>query len=330
MKNMVFVCLLFLQGCMSSVSPVTANNATTNTQVSAYPATSVDMQLIKISSNVYYVQGKPGTVTDNEGFISNAGVIVTDEGVILLDALGTPSLANQLLQKIREITDKPVVKVVVSHYHTDHYYGLQIFKDLGAEIIAASGVEKYLESDNALNLLKERRKSLKPWVNKATHIVGPDKTITGRSEFVLGGVTFKLTAMGKNHSDGDLVMQVLPDNVLFLGDLVFEQRLPFVVSGDSRKWLETLTNMKLNKVKVIVPGHGAASNNPVAALAATKGYLAYLRSTMKKAVEEMIPFDEAYKTDWSKYEKLPAFNKANRLNAYSVYLSLEADSMGAN
>jgi glyoxylase-like metal-dependent hydrolase (beta-lactamase superfamily II) len=295
-----------------------------------YPPTSVEMKLIKVSNHVYYVQGQAGIATDNEGFISNAGVVLTEEGVVLFDALGTPSLAHQLHQKIREITGKPVIKVIVSHYHADHFYGLQVFKDMGAEIIAAKGVEQYLGSDDVKNRLQERRTSLAPWVNDSTRTVAPDVTVDRQSDFTLGGVTFRVTSLGKNHSHNDMVMQVLPDNVLFVGDLVFEQRIPFVVTGDSKTWLGTLADMKLENVSVIIPGHGAASNNPGKAVAATKSYLGYLRSTMQKAVEDMIPFDEAYNVDWSEYQHLPAFKQANRRNAYSVYLSLEAASIGGN
>ena len=301
-----------------------------DTAPTIYPATSVDMQLIKVSDHVYYAQGEAGTATDNEGFISNAGVIVTDQGVVLFDTLGTPSLGHLLLQKIREITDKPIIKVIISHYHTDHFYGLQVFKDMGAEVIATKGGEQYLQSDAVKNLFEERKKSLKPWVNQFPRLIAPDTTINGQSDFTVGGVTFQLTPVGKNHAPGDLVMRVLPDNVLFVGDLVFEQRLPFVVGSDSKKWLETLDNLDISHINVIVPGHGAASTHPKKTLRATREYLNYVRRTMQKVVENIIPFDEAYNVDWSKYQYLPAFEKANRINAYSVYLSLEAESMDNN
>jgi len=294
-----------------------------------YPVSHVDMKLKKISDHVYYVQGKAGIATDNEGFISNAGVIITEQGVVLFDALGTPSLGNLLLQKIHEITDKPIVKVVVSHYHADHFYGLQVFKDLGAQVIAPRGADQYLQSDMAKNRLAERKKSLSPWVNSDTRLITPDAYIDKETKFTLGNITFELTPEGKSHSHGDMIMHVSPDNVLFVGDLVYEQRIPFVVTGNSKHWLEALHSMDFHDVNVLVPGHGAASAHPLQALAATKSYLEFLVTTMKKAVEEMIPFDEAYNVDWSRFKNLPAFDGANRKNAYSVYLSLEADSVGA-
>ena len=83
------------------------------------PAT-VDMTLKQVSEHVYFAEGVPGVATDNQGFISNAGVIVTGAGVVIFDALGTPALGQLLLEKIRAITKEPIVRVIVSHYHADH------------------------------------------------------------------------------------------------------------------------------------------------------------------------------------------------------------------
>jgi len=116
---------------------------------SKYATTSVDMEVKKVSEHVYYVKGVPGIATDNEGFISNAGFIVTDDGVVVFDSLGTPSLANELIQKIKTITKQPIKKIVVSHFHADHIYGLQVFEELGAEIIAPYGAQKYIRSEAA-------------------------------------------------------------------------------------------------------------------------------------------------------------------------------------
>ena len=103
----------------SSVAPISESVVTPNGE-SVYAPVDVNMELVKVGDHSWYVQGKAGIATDNAGFISNAGVIVTDEGVVIFDALGSPSLANKLVGKIKEITDKPIVKVVVSHYHADH------------------------------------------------------------------------------------------------------------------------------------------------------------------------------------------------------------------
>jgi glyoxylase-like metal-dependent hydrolase (beta-lactamase superfamily II) len=95
------------------------------------------LQPIKASAHVYYVQGMSGVASEeNQGFNSNAGFVVTKEGVVVFDALGTPVLGEKLIAAIRKITDQPIKRVIVSHFHADHVYGLQAFKAIGAEIWA--------------------------------------------------------------------------------------------------------------------------------------------------------------------------------------------------
>lgn len=287
----------------------------------------VDMELKQISRRTYYVKGPPGTPTDNEGFMSNAGFVVTSEGVVVFDTLGTPSLGYKFYHLIRQVTDKPIVKVVLSHYHADHIYGLQVFKEMGAEILAPAGAEDYLNSDAAEGRLKQRRESLFPWVNEDTYLVSPDNYINEDTELTVGDVTLTLTVLGSTHSNGDLMMRVEPDNVLFSGDLIFEGRIPFVAGSTPELWLQRLSEVDTTNLNTIVPGHGAVSKNPDKALQFTRGYLEHLNRTMGEAVENLASFDEAYdQVDWSKYEKLPAF-VANRMNAYFIYLRLEAHSM---
>jgi glyoxylase-like metal-dependent hydrolase (beta-lactamase superfamily II) len=293
---------------------------------SKYAPTSVKMEVKKVSEHVYYVEGIPGIATDNEGFISNAGFVVTTDGVVVFDALGTPSLAYKLLQKIKTVTKQPVVKVVVSHFHADHIYGLQVFEEQGAEIIAPYGAQKYIQSDAAKERLEERQFSLEPWVNEDTHLVLPDITVSKSTEFTLGGLTFTINFMGKAHSDGDLTMLVEPDKVLFSGDIIFQGRIPFVGSADSKKWLETLTKLETNGLTALVPGHGPASSDPKNTISLTRRYLAHLRKVMGTGIEELEPFDEVYaQADWSEFQDLPAFAEGNRINAYQVYLSMEAE-----
>lgn len=289
----------------------------------SYAPISVAMQVEKVSAHAYYVRGVPGTATENEGFISNAGFVVTDAGVVVFDALGTPSLAAALLEHIRKITAQPIKRVVLSHYHADHIYGLQVFKNAGAEIYAPEGSSNYINSDAAAQRLEERQLSLYPWVNDDTEIVVPDVIISGVNRFSLGGLDFTINYLGKAHSDGDLAMLVEQDRVLFSGDIIFEGRVPFVGNADTKHWLKTLTELETGGLAALIPGHGAASKNPAATISLTRRYLAYLRETMGLAIDDLTPFDEAYaEVDWSEFENVPAFKEANRINAYQVYLSM--------
>jgi glyoxylase-like metal-dependent hydrolase (beta-lactamase superfamily II) len=176
--------------------------------------------------------------------------------------------------------------------------------------------------------LEERRFSLDPWVNDRTHLVRPDVLVDGDQAFEVGGKRFHIHYLGKAHSDGDLAMRVEPDNVLFSGDLIFEGRVPFVGNADTLGWLLNLEAMQTSGLAALVPGHGPAASRPNEAIRLTRDYLSYLRQVMGAAVEDFVEFHTAYEAaDWSAFADLPAFEAANRINAYAVYLSMEREGM---
>jgi len=294
----------------------------------SYPPVTVDMKLQRVSDRVYYVQGASGIATDNQGFISNASAIVTSEGVVIVDALGSPSLGERFLALVREVTDKPVVKAILTHYHADHIYGLQVFKDLGAEVIAPGGFQDYLDDPIATQRLAERRVSLSPWVNDDTRLVRPDRVVVEDTTLAMGDTTLKIGYLGAAHSDGDLTVLVEPDRVLISGDIIFEGRVPFTGSADTGHWLSVLEGLEQQGLKGLIPGHGPAASDPEQAVHATLDYLRYTREKMGEAVDDMVPFAEAYEAiDWSRFSHLPAFEATHRRNAYGIFLSLEQESL---
>jgi len=143
----------------------------------------------------------------------------------------------------------------------------------------------------------------------------------------MGGVHFNLRYVGPAHSREDMVMMIKEDNVLYSGDLVFLGRIPFVGDADSRAWIASLDKLIEMKPRVLVPGHGGLTKTPKADLVFTRDYLQFLRNELGKSARNLIPFEKAYQSiDWSKYRNLPAFNEANRTNAYNQYLRLEMET----
>jgi glyoxylase-like metal-dependent hydrolase (beta-lactamase superfamily II) len=306
-----------------------------------YGPVSLPFKLHKVpDAPVYYVIGLSGVPdSSNEGHTSNAGFVVTPAGVVVFDALGTPALGYRLLQRIREVTDLPIERIVISHYHADHIYGLQAFKEhadnppVWAQQLASgyTGGSAANQGEDAQRRLEQRREALFPWVSEDTFIVAPDHTFEEKLTFNVGGINFEVKHLGPAHAPGDSIMMVRNYAVLFSGDVIYKGRIPFLDSPqtDIDRWLDGLEYVSSMKPmpRYVIPGHGEVDRHANNAVTATSDYINYVRKAMSDAVSDFIPFEQAYEnTDWSKYRNMPAFDDSNRGNAYRIYLELEAKS----
>lgn len=296
-----------------------------------FEAVTVPVRVQQVAPHSYYVLGKAGVVSSaNEGFNSNAGFVVTSEGVVMFDVLGTPALGRRLAELIAQTTSQPVKRIVLSHYHSDHFYGLQAFTKPGVEVWAHELVRDYLATDAPAARLLERRQSLFPWVNDKTRIVAPDRYLGDDTVFRMGGLTFRVMHAGPAHTPEDLMMMVEEDGVLFVGDLMFTGRIPFVADADVSSWIAAIDRVLAFKPRIVVGGHGPESTHAAADLALTRDYLVYLRQQVSAAFDDGLDFDAAYaRIDWSRFAALPAFDAANRRNAYQTYLNVEQDALNA-
>lgn len=305
----------------------TQTPAAAMTQVSALP-------VHQVNDHVWFFEGTPAVASaQNEGFTSNAGFVVTHDQVVVFDALGTPVLGQKMIAAIRQITELPIRTVILSHYHADHFYGLQAFKAIGAKVWARTEGQIYLNSELGHDRLAQRRVTLAPWVDEDTQLVAADRWIDlaeGQTlRFTSGGMHFQLISGGASHAPDDMMLFVEEGRVLFAGDVFFTGRLPFVVDGNTREWLAALDRIEAVNAQVVIPGHGDASRDVSTDLQLTRRYLKFLREHMGAAVADLIDFDEAYAaTDWSSFAALPTFDEANRRNAYSVYLEMQHELLG--
>ncbi|NNJ93218.1 MAG: MBL fold metallo-hydrolase [Halobacteria archaeon] len=308
--------------------------------VTPYGTVSLPFELHQVpDAPVYYFVGRAGVPgTENEGHTSNAGFVVTADGVVVFDALGTPALGYRLLQRIREITDKPVERIIISHYHADHIYGLQAFKEFAGnppvwaqqQALGYAGGSAASQGEDAQRRLAQRREVLFPWVDENTRIISPDHTFDDAMTFEVGGVDFMLKHLGPAHAPGDSVLIVRDYGILFSGDVIYKGRVPFLDSPqtDIDQWLAGLDNLaKLQPPpRYVIPGHGVPAGSVHEAMDATRNYIHFVRDEMRNAVNDFVPFDQAYESvDWSAYSHLPAFAASNRGNAYRIYLEMESE-----
>ncbi len=308
--------------------PVRAQAQSPQAAAQAATGEAASMTARQLSASGWYVQGESALGSPaNRNFISNAGFIVTSDGVVVVDALGSPELARELIAEVRRKTGKPVTHVILTHYHADHIYGLQEFKRAGAKIIAHRAALEYLNSETAQKRLEASRVELAPWIDANTRLVPADEWIDGPREMVIGGVRLLLQPVGPAHTPEDLVVFLPAEKVLFAGDIVFRGRVPFIGQADSRHWIAALDTVLGFDAAVVVPGHGPVSTSARQDMELTRDYLRYLRESMGRAARNLDPFEEAYRqTDWSRFENLPLFRVANRMNAYNTYLLMEREA----
>lgn len=341
----LFVLLLTVLACSKSSEdePPAGNAAASITEAATpYGESKLEMKLFKVKdAPIYYVLGFSGVPdTQNEGHTSNAGFVVTDAGVVVFDALGTPALGYRLLERIREVTDQAIERVIISHYHADHIYGLQAFEEhagnppVWAQVLALGyiGGSTASQGEDAARRLAQRREALFPWVDENTRIISPSNTFEDEMTFVVGGVGFMLKHLGPAHAPADTILLVKDYGVLFSGDVIYKGRVPFLDSPetDTRRWLRGLEYLtELDPAPhFVIPGHGMPSQSVEEAITTTRDYINFVHDAMSDAAENFVPFEEAYDaTDWSAYEEMPAFEASNRGNAYRIFLELEAESL---
>jgi glyoxylase-like metal-dependent hydrolase (beta-lactamase superfamily II) len=299
--------------------------------VAAAPWAKSDMHMTvhQVGPHSYYVNGLLEEASRaNEGFIANAGFVITSDGVVVFDSLGSPALADQLIAEIRKRTDQPIRRVIISHFHADHFYGIPAFRRIGAKIWVDTHAHAYLYSQAAVERLNERKQLIGPWLGPNFTLPQPDRWLDKPEDFEMGSVHFSLRHVGPAHSPEDLAMLVEPDGVLYSGDVVYSGRVPFIGDADTRQWLLAIDRLLAMPARVMVPGHGQASFDPRRDSRLTRDYLIFLRAQMGKAVSNFVPFEKAYgKVDWSQFKTEPAFGAANRRNAYNVYLEMEQESL---
>jgi glyoxylase-like metal-dependent hydrolase (beta-lactamase superfamily II) len=283
--------------------------------------------LRRLAAGVYAALGDTGRGSEGR---PNAGFVVTDSGVVVIDALGSPRQAEELVEAIRSVTARPIRWLVLTHHHPDHHFGAIVFRRLGAKVIAHPD-RRVLASEGGEDAL------IADWVR----VVGldamrgfefadvPDHPVTGTDTLRLGGRTLIITHPGAAHSAGDLMVWLPRERILFAGDVLVEDGVTMVVDGSSGRLLRALAAIDSLRPRGTVPGHGAIPARPAALVARTREYITGLRSAMRSALEQGIPMGRAMASLPPADETRPvSLNSRRRRNAVRVYLEEERAYMG--
>ncbi|MFT3666150.1 MBL fold metallo-hydrolase [Piscinibacter sp.] len=256
------------------------------------------VSFIKLSDNAYAytAEGDP-----------NTGVIVGDDAVLVLDTQATPVMAQDVIRRIREVTDKPIKYVLLTHYHA--------VRVLGASAYMAEGGQQIIASQDTYDLIVERGEQDKaseigrfPRLFRSVESVPPGltwptMTFTGKMTLWLGKLEVQLLQLGRGHTKGDTVAWLPQQKILFSGDLVEFDATPYAGDAYFKDWPQTLDNIAALKPQKLVPGRGAALVTPEqvkAGLDGTRSFIADVRAAVEAGVAAGKDLNGVYKDTYAK------------------------------
>jgi len=262
----------------------------------------------------------PGTYA-NSGHNNNLSFVVTDDGVLVVNAGDNYQLARALHEEIKKITDQPVKYVVLENGQGHAMLGSNYWQEQGAVVIAHEDAKHEIEAQSfeLLRVMKERT------LEKAagTEVVLPDETFTDKKVIEMGNETFELLYLGPAHSPGDIIVWLPRRKVVISGDMAFHQRmLPLFEHTDTAAWIETWDAFEALGAQFVIPGHGEPTDMATVRTY-TRDYLVYLREKIAAVIENGGTLQDAYEIDQSPYMHLPTAEFLAKRNAGQVFQSME-------
>ncbi len=265
-----------------------------------------DFALQKIGDGVW------AAVVNDEGKAGgNAGFVIGDDGVLVIDTFQDPEPASALLAEIRKITKLPIRFVVNTHYHLDHVNGNDVFAAAGAAIIAQRNARAWIRTENI--------KMIDPPVTaekklRVQSIALPNLVYDTALDLYLGARRVNVRYY-PGHTGGDSVVSVPDAHVVFCGDLLWKDHIPNLIDASTPQWIQTLDAMRKDYGESTwVPGHGGIAN--AADIASFQKYLVDLRAKVRDAngltgdalMQTILPGLKSQYGKWGFFDDLAAAN----------------------
>ncbi|WP_109310898.1 MBL fold metallo-hydrolase [Ruegeria sp. AU67] len=213
----------------------------------------------------------------------NSGVIIGDDSVMIVEAQATPRLAGKVIEKVREVTDKPITHLVLTHYHAVRVLGASAYgadQVLMSETTRAQVVERGQEDwDSEF----QRFPRLFEGHESIPGLTWPTTTFKDRMSVYLGNRRVDLMHLGRAHTAGDIVIHVPDQNVMFTGDIVEYHSACYCGDGHFNDWGGTLDNIAAFDVDAIAPGRGDALLGKDMVEAAIESTRDFVESTYRPA-----------------------------------------------
>lgn len=248
----------------------------------------------QLSQRVWLIYAKDGFPTEaNQGMMANVTFVVTKKGVVVLDSGGSLQIGQMAIRMIKKVTSLPVVAVLNSHYHGDHWLGNHAFveaygKDLPIYALAHTREQIAGAEGSLWRSLMER------WTNQATlgtQVVAPNRTVEHGQVLDFGDTQIRLHHYGRAHTPSDLCMEVVQDKLTYVGDIAMDNRIANMDDGSyvgTFKYYEAL--QKAAGDQLWLPGHGVASRD---LLRRYGDFMAGIYEPCLKAVKDAAPVEAA-------------------------------------
>lgn len=280
----------------------------------------------EIAGGVYVHQGVMAQISpQNQGRIANLAFVVGDS-VAVIDAGGSRAEGEALYAAIRQVTNKPVSHVILTHMHPDHIMGAEVFSEAGASIVADARLPEAVARRTQTWM-----QSIPAQIGQAaflgTRIAPIDQQITQPTTISLGRTALTVTPQRVAHTDSDLTVMDSESATLFAGDLIFRGLTPSI-DGSLAGWLDWIAAGPPDPAPaLVVPGHGPVSSGWSESVAPERQYLQALADTTRKAVQggmalsQAIPAITAMMKPYS--EGWADFNGTTARNAATAFSQLE-------
>ncbi len=244
-----------------------------------YPAEQVAARSYVIHGPVAYPS------VENQGFMNNPAFIISDEGVVVVDPGASVQSGEMVLRQIRALTDKPLLAVLNTHEHGDHWLGNQALREAqpNVPIYALPEMLAAVAAGADADWLG-RLEQLTEGATRGTVAVGPNLAVRDGDELAIGGLTFRFHHTGPGHTGSDLMIEVLEESLLFLGDNVCNGRIVRQDHGSFRGNIAAAERALELGAAVYVPGHGQTAD--AAMVESYRRYLETLYSVVAAGYEE--------------------------------------------
>lgn len=245
------------------------------------PAIEKDYPLTKLTEHVYVIHG-PNEIPNksNQGFMNNPGFVLTAKGVVVIDPGSSQQVGELLLRKIAGVTKDPVVAVFNTHIHGDHWLGNDAILQAYPRAVIYAHPKMIEKAPTAGVFWLDLMNNLTDNAVRGTKLAIPKLGVENEETLTLGGMHFRLYHTGVAHTDGDLMIEVVEEKALFLGDNVVHARAGRMDDGNFKGNIEACDVALKTSAVHFVPGHGISDGREV--VVAYRDWLSRLYAAVKK------------------------------------------------